>query len=151
MKLSEINAKILYEKDSNLQKRFGSFEKYFEFLQLQLKRESAWTYGKNLSDSIREGVKDWVTGKAKDKANAEARYEAAMQAASAMNKNYDAALAELQTKYNTFGDDTSKYSDELTAYTDLKSAKFDTDLEVKLARTHFNDANEFYGRVSYMV
>ncbi len=150
MNLSEIKAKFQYEKDPSLQERFGSFEKYFEYQQLQLKRQSAWTYGQNISDSIREGVKDWVTGKAIDKANAEARYNAAMQAASAMEKNYEAALSELQTKYRTYGDDTSKYSAELTAYTDLKSSKFDADLEVELARDHFNDANSFYGRISYM-
>ena len=150
MGLSEINAKIQFEKDPKLQERFGTLENYLQFQKLQLKRESAWTFGKSVTDNIKNGVKDWVSGKEKARDDAEARYEAAMQASYAMDANYEKALSELQTKYRAYGDDTSKYNDALTAYNNLKTSKFDTDLEVKLARDHFNDADQFYGRISYM-
>ena len=136
MGLSEINAKIQFEKDPKLQERFGTLENYLQFQQLQLKRQSAWTYGQTVTNSIREGVKDWVSGKEKDRDAAEARYEAAMQASYAMDANYEKALSELQTKYRAYGDDTSKYNDAITAYNNLKTSKLHTDLEEKLARNH---------------
>jgi len=148
--VSELKAKLQYEKDPQLKERFGSFEKYYEFQQLQLKKESAWTYGKNVSDSIKQGVKDWVTGKAIAKENAQTRYELAMYNAGLAKKAYNNAMNALTTKYQTYGDDSSKYTDELKTFDNSYTAQFDANLEVKCARDAFNSANAAYGKISWM-
>ena len=150
MSINEITARYEYEKNPQLKERFGSFEKYFEYQQLQLKRESAWTYGKTLSESIKEGVKDWVTGKAVAKTNAQKRYELAMYNASLAKKAHDNAMQALTTKLETFGNDSSKYTDELKAYNTTYTSQFDADIEVECARDAFNSANSAYGKISWM-
>ena len=150
MSVSEIKAKYEYEHNPQLKERFGSFEKYFEYQQLQLKRESAWTLGKNTSDRIRQDVKDWVTGKAIAKVNAEERYNLAMYNAGLAKKAHENAMQALTRKWETYGDDTSKYTDELKAYNTSYTSQFDADIEVKCARDALNNANSAYGKVSWM-
>ena len=150
MSLSEIRARYEYDNNPQLKERFGTFEKYFEYQQLQLKRESAWTLGKDVSDKIRQDVKDWVTGKAVAKAKAEERYELAMNNAGLAKKAYEDAMHALSLKLETYGDDASKYTDELKAYNTSYTSQFDANIEVECARDAFNSANSAYGKVSWM-
>ncbi len=149
-KVNSYYARMEYDQNPKLQERFGSFEKYYEFTKSHSRYMALLEASKNLSDNIKKGVSEWVGEKEQDKINAEKRYEAAMRASQAMEENYENALKELETKYMTYGDDTSKYSEELNTYTNLQSSKFDADLEVEIARDHLNSANSFYGRISYM-
>lgn len=149
-KVNELQAKFKYQSDPKLQAKFGSFEKYLEFQQLQLKRESAWTYGKNLSDNIKQDVKNWVKEKEIARDNASERYELAMQMYAQQNTNYENALKELQRKYASFGDDKSKYGSELKSFLNSRTALSSADTEVECARDHLNSANSFYGKISFM-
>lgn len=142
MGLSEITAKIQYEKDPKLQEKFGSFENYFENQQLQLKRESVMTYGKNVTDSIKNSVKGWALEKEAAKAEAEEKYYAALNQYYLMKTGEDEALSNLQNVYANYGEESGKFNDALKIYTNSTKTLSEADTNLSCAKAHFNSANK---------
>ncbi len=142
MGLSEINARMQYEKDPKLQEKFGSFEKYFEYKALELKKESILTYGKNVSDSIKNSVKGWALEQEAKKDEAEQRYYAALQQYSLMKSGEDKALSNLRTVYSNYGENSTQFNDAMKSYKNSTNTLFDANIELSCARDHFNSANK---------
>ncbi len=146
--MAKVEQKILTEQQYNASP-FKNFMSYDDYLKNALRLGSAFTFQRALllqkseddSEKIKDSVKGWALEKEQKKNEAEEKYYAALEQYNLMKNAEYNALKNLEYATNTYGKDSTQFSDAFKKYNLSAKSLFDANVDWSCAKNQFDFAN----------